>query len=83
MDVDGYARPKRLNSLDIPTAGYALLHLGGGTDVRLFGRAMRLDIALRNALNQRYKSFLSRYKEFAIDPGRNLIVRLSSGLSTP
>src|SRR3989442_265362 len=79
MDVDAYARPKRLNPLDIPTAGYALLHLGGGTDVRLFGRAMRLDISLRNALNQRYKSFLSRYKEFAFDPGRNLIVRLSSG----
>src|SRR5213596_4066804 len=83
VHVDAYARPKRINPLDIPTAGYALLHLGGGTDVRLFGRAMRLDISLRNALNQRYKSFLSRYKEFAIDPGRNLIVRLSSGLSTP
>jgi len=79
VDVDAYARPKRLNPLDIPTAGYALLHLGGGTDVRLFGRAMRLDVSLRNALNQRYKSFLSRYKEFAFDPGRNLIVRLSSG----
>src|SRR5438552_103817 len=79
VDVDAYARPKRLNPLDIPTAGYALLHLGGGADVRLFGRAMRLDVSLRNALNQLYKSFLSRYKEFALDPGRNLIVRLSSG----
>src|SRR5216117_1018985 len=79
VDVDAYARPKRLNPLDIPTAGYALLHLGGGTDVRLFGRAMRLDIALRNALNQRYKSFLSRYKEFALDPGQNLMIRFSTG----
>ncbi|HEV8381437.1 MAG TPA: TonB-dependent receptor [Gemmatimonadales bacterium] len=83
MDVDAYTRPKRLNPLDIATAGYALLHLNGGTDVRLFGRAMRLDISLRNALNQRYKSFLSRYKEFAFDPGRNVIVRISSGMSTP
>jgi outer membrane receptor protein involved in Fe transport len=79
VDVDAYDRPKRLNPLDIPTPAYALLHLGGGADVRLFGRAMRLDISLRNALNQRYRSFLSRYKEFAFDPGRNLIVRLSSG----
>jgi len=38
-----------------------------------------LDIALRNALNARYRSFLSRYKGFALDPGRNLIVRLSTG----
>ena len=80
MDVEAYARPKRINPLDVPTAGYALVHVSGGTDLRLFGRVMRLDIALRNALNQRYKNFLSRYKEFAFDPGRNLIVRLSSGL---
>ncbi|OLB66605.1 MAG: hypothetical protein AUI09_05720 [Gemmatimonadetes bacterium 13_2_20CM_2_66_5] len=79
IDVDAYARPDRPNPLDIPTAGYALVHLGAGADVRLFGRPMRLDIALRNAMNQRYRSFLSRYKEFAFDPGRNLIVRLSSG----
>ncbi len=79
VDVDAYARQNRPNPLDVPTAGYALVHLGGGADVRLFGRAMRLDISLRNALNQRYRSFLSRYKEFAFDPGRNLIVRLSSG----
>src|SRR6266850_2877966 len=79
VDVDAYERPRRISPLDIPTPGYALLHLGGGTDIRLFGRAMRLDISLRNALNQRYRSFLSRYKEFAFDPGRNFIVRLSSG----
>ena len=79
VDVDAYQRPRRISPLDIPTPGYALLHLGGGTDIRLFGRAMRLDISLRNALNQRYRSFLSRYKEFAFDPGRNFIVRLSSG----
>jgi outer membrane receptor protein involved in Fe transport len=79
VDVDANAHPTRLNPLDVPTPGYALLHLGGGADVRLFGRPMRLDISLRNALNQRYRSFLIRYKEFAFDPGRNLIVRLSSG----
>jgi len=79
VDVDAYARQDRPNSLDIPTPGYALLHVGGGADVRLFGRPMRVDISLRNALNHRYRSFLSRYKEFAFDPGRNLIVRLSSG----
>jgi len=79
VDVDMYARPKRLSPLDIPTAGYALLHLSIGANMRLFGRNVRGDMSLRNALNQRYKSFLSRYKEFAFDPGRNLIIRFSSG----
>ncbi len=79
VEIDGFATPTRLNPLDIPTDGYALLNLGGGTNLRLFGRDMQLDIGLRNALNARYKSFLSRYKSFAYDQGRNLIVRLSSG----
>ncbi|HLZ44612.1 MAG TPA: TonB-dependent receptor [Gemmatimonadales bacterium] len=79
IDLDAYARPFNPNPLDIPTPGYALLHLSSGGDIRLLGRPMRLDVALRNALNQRYRSFLSRYKEFADDQGRNLIVRLSSG----
>ena len=80
VEVDNYATPTRLNPLDIPTDGYTLLNFGGGTALRLFARDMRLDIQLRNALDERYKNFLSRYKEFAYDPGRNLIVRLSSGL---
>ena len=79
VDIDMYARPTRLNPLDIPTAGYALLHLSVGANLRFFGRNVRGDMSLRNALDQRYKSFLSRYKEFAFDPGRNLIVRFSSG----
>src|SRR5216117_2940334 len=79
VDVDMYARPKRLNPLDIPTAGYALLHLSLGANRRLFGRNVRGDISLRNALSQRYKSFLSRYKEFAFDPGQNLMIRFSTG----
>jgi iron complex outermembrane recepter protein len=79
VDIDLYARPKRLNPLDIPTAGYALLHFSIGANRRMFGRNVRGDLSLRNALNQRYKSFLSRYKEFAFDPGRNLIIRLSTG----
>ena len=79
VNIDMYARPTRLNPLDIPTAGYALLHLSVGANLRFFGRNVRGDMSLRNALDQRYKSFLSRYKEFAFDPGRNLIVRFSSG----
>ncbi|HEY7192677.1 MAG TPA: TonB-dependent receptor [Gemmatimonadales bacterium] len=79
VEVENYATPTRLNPLDIATEGYTLLNLGGGADLRLFGRDMRLDIQLRNALDERYRSFLSRYKTFADDPGRNLIVRLTSG----
>jgi len=79
LDVDTYARQNRPNPLDIPTAGYTLVHISVGREITLFGRAMRLDLAMRNVFNTSYRSFLSRYKEFALDPGRNLIVRLSAG----
>ena len=79
VEVEAHAEPKRLNPLDLATAGYGLLNLWGGGDVQLFGRAVHVDVSLHNALNKRYRSFLSRYKGFADDPGRNLIVRLSTG----
>jgi iron complex outermembrane receptor protein len=79
IEVEGNAEQERLNPLDVPTAGYALLNLWGGGDLRLVGRAVRVDVSLRNALDKSYRSFLSRYKTFADDPGRNLIVRLSTG----
>jgi hypothetical protein len=42
------------------------------------GRATRLEVEVRNAGDVRYKSFLSRYKEFALEPGRNIIIRVST-----
>jgi len=79
LDVDTYARQDRPNPLDIQTAGYTLVHVSAGREITLFGRAMRLDVGMRNVFNTSYRSFLSRYKEFALDPGRNLIIRLSAG----
>jgi hypothetical protein len=39
-----------------------------------------VDLQLHNALDKRYANFLSRYKTYALDPGRNLVVRLSTEL---
>jgi hypothetical protein len=36
------------------------------------------DFQLRNALNKEYAGFLSRYKTYALDPGRNFIVQVST-----
>ncbi len=72
-------RQTRLDSLDIPTAGYALLTLEAGFERPLWGRTIQVDVAVHNVANTSYRSFLSRYKEFALDPGRNVVVRLSLG----
>lgn len=78
-EVEVVTRQTRLNPLDIPTGGYTLLNLSAGFVRPLFGRACHVDLAVRNATNVSYRSFLSRYKEFALDPGRNVVLRISLG----
>lgn len=79
VDVEAFAKQTRLNPLDLPTGGYTLVHLSAGTNATLLGRAVRVDLAVRNLFNTTYRNFLSRYKAFAFDPGRNIILRLSTG----
>lgn len=77
-EVENVVRQKRPNSQDFVTAGYTLLNFDLGVRYRLLGRATRIDLGVRNATNRSYRSFLSRYKEFALEPGRNLILRISA-----
>ena len=79
VEVEGFTRQTRLNPLDVPTDGYALLNLSAGYVGPCLGRTCHVDIAVRNATNVSYRSFLSRYKAFALDPGRNLVIRASLG----
>ena len=60
--------------------GYALLDLGLGTQRRAAGRTVRFDLQVHNALDAAYRDFLSRYKEFALNPGRSLVLRLGVGI---
>jgi iron complex outermembrane recepter protein len=72
------ARQTRLEPRDIATAPFTLLHLRGGTALAVGGRVLLLDLDLRNALDQRYRDHLSRYKEFADAVGRAVILRVTT-----
>jgi iron complex outermembrane recepter protein len=65
---------------ELAPGGYALLDLGAGVERRVGARGFRIDVQARNALNTAYKSFLSRYKEFAYDPGRSIVLRIATGI---
>jgi iron complex outermembrane receptor protein len=58
--------------------GYTLLNFGAGFTVPTGRQGLRVDLSLRNALDKKYANFLSRYKTYALDPGRNLTLRLST-----
>jgi iron complex outermembrane recepter protein len=67
-----------LDPEDFAPAGYTLVNLGAGFVVPMGERAVALDLQLRNAFDKEYASFLSRYKTYALDPGRNIVVRVSA-----
>jgi outer membrane receptor protein involved in Fe transport len=80
LDVDLVSRQTRLSPFDIGTAGSALLDLFASTDHHFGSRPVRIELQVRNALDTRYRDFLSRYKAFALNPGRNIVVRVSTEL---
>ncbi len=79
VEAEIVAAKTRLAPDEEETGGYALLNLEAGATFGLFSRRLRVDMRLRNALDKDYRRFLSRYKEFASEPGRNLVIRLSTG----
>ena len=80
VDVDLVARQTRLSSFDQGTAGYGLLDLFGSFEPRLGPRAFRVEVQAKNVLNTSYRDFLSRYKAFALNPGRNIVLRVGTEL---
>jgi outer membrane receptor protein involved in Fe transport len=65
---------------ELAPAAYALVDLGGGVERRFGARSFRVDLQVRNALDTAYRSFLNRYKEFTLDPGRSIVLRIATGI---
>jgi outer membrane receptor protein involved in Fe transport len=72
-------RQTRLNPNDFPTDGYTLLNVNLGMERMVRARPVRFDVSVRNALNTSYHDYLSRYKEFAVGQGVNVILKASTG----
>lgn len=70
----------------LPTSGYALFSAEIGTrEVKIAGQSLELSLAARNLLNTRYRDYLSRYRLYVDDQGRDLVIRLRTrfGRSNP
>ncbi len=71
-------RQTKVDPEDFAPEGYTLVNVGAGASLPLGSRAVGLDLQLRNVFDKAYASFLSRYKTYALDPGRNFIVRVTT-----
>lgn len=62
----------------LPTAGYALLQFEvGARALPVLGRRADLSVSVNNALDTRYRDYLSRYRLFVNDAGRDVVLRLT------
>lgn len=59
-----------------PPAAYSLLNLQLGYNVQLGALNVRANLSVNNALNERYRDYLSRYRYFINETGRDIILRL-------
>ncbi len=66
-----------VENLTRPPAGYGLLNLSLGTELKIFNQETAIRLTAQNVLDQRYRDYLSRFRFFADDAGRNIILRLS------
>lgn len=62
----------------LPTDGYTLVNLEVGADLLRVGPLpVELALSIRNLLDRRHRDYLSRYRLFADDPGRDMVLRFT------
>jgi iron complex outermembrane receptor protein len=62
----------------LPTAGYALFSAELGASSFTIGRTrVEPNLAVRNVFNRKYRDYLSRYRLFVDEPGRDVVLRFT------
>jgi|CXWL01.1.fsa_nt_gi outer membrane receptor protein involved in Fe transport len=76
VGLEHNTRQTRLDPEDTAPAAYTLTSASAGTKLTLGNQTLRLDLQVRNLFDVAYRAFLSRYKTYADDMGRNVSVRV-------
>ncbi len=65
-----------------PPDGYALFRVGVHGELDVGSQTIQYGLAVENLLNTEYRDYLSRYRYFAHDPGRNVVLRIQVPFGT-
>jgi iron complex outermembrane receptor protein len=71
-----YARQNRIAENEPLTAGYTLFDLAAGSQWNIGKTALQINISVNNLFNKAYTDHLSNYRDFALNPGRNIIMKI-------
>lgn len=78
IDAKMIAAQNRIEEFETKTEGYALFAIGVGGEIALSSGNISIDLAVENLLDKAYRGHLSRYKEYALNPGRNITLKVSA-----
>ena len=70
-------KQERLDSNERRTPEYFLLDAGIGGNANIAGASVSLALNVENLFDRSYFDHLSRYKNFALNPGRNIVFKCS------
>ncbi len=59
-----------------PPPGYVLVNLDAGSEMALLSTIMHIGLSIRNLFDVAYRDYLSRFRYFIDDPGRDIVLRL-------
>ncbi len=68
--------PLSIGDYQAPPAGYGLVGLTLGTDIKLWHKTVTTILNVDNLLNSAYREYLDRLRYFASTPGRNISLKL-------
>lgn len=67
----------RVEEFERRTGGYTLFDIGVGGEVAVGSHRANIDLSVENIFNKAYVDHLNRYKEYALNPGRNIALKVS------
>lgn len=67
----------KVDPLETKTNGYTLFYIGTGFDFIMAKSIISIDFSVDNVFDTKYVDHLSRYKSFAMNPGRSINLKIS------
>jgi len=78
--VETNFRQTRTDPRDFAPPGYSVTSLGAGVGRMMPRGVLTVDLSVKNLFDTQYRSFMSRYKEYALAPGRVVSLRVTTPL---
>lgn len=77
FNIKSVTSQDRVDEFETPTEGYTLFDAGIGGEIAVGSRRLNLDLSIENLFDRAYRDHLSRYKNYALNSGRNITLKVS------